>query len=138
MRTQTILLSFEPQGSPPSGDPPSFDVKSGPGQIRLLEGDETGLPADASYESRVEMTGESTFVENGFLSFDDGGLRLSTIGSGALEPSAEEGTLQGAVLWRVEGTGRYEGATGLLSSCFAVNPESGAGTEKQILRLFLP
>ena len=82
----------------------------------LLEGDEAGLPTEASYESRVEMTSESTFLESGFLSFDDGGLRLSTLGNGTLEPSAEEGTLQGAVLWRVEGTGRFEGATGFLSS----------------------
>jgi hypothetical protein len=138
VRKQTILLSFEPQGTPPSGDPPSFEVKSGPGQVRLLEGDETGLPTEASYETHVAMTSESTFVEDGLLSFDDGGLRLSTIGAGALEPSAEEGTLQGAVLWRVEGTGRFEGATGCLSSSFAVAMESGMGTEKQILRLFLP
>jgi hypothetical protein len=91
----------------------------------LLEGDGTGLPTEASSETHVEMTSESTFVEGGFLSFDDGGLRLSTIGNGALEPSAEEGTFQGVVLWGVEGTGRFQGATGFLSSSFAVAMESG-------------
>lgn len=138
LRKLTVLISFEPQGTPPSGDPPSFDVKSGTGKITLLEGDKTNLPAEVSYETHVEMTSESTFVETGSLSFDGGGLHLTTIGSGVLEPAAEEGTLQGAVMWRVEGAGRYEGATGLLSSCFAVNTENGVGTEKQVLRLFLP
>lgn len=44
MRHQTLLIRFEPQATPPEGEPPSFNVKSGPGTITLLDGDEAGLP----------------------------------------------------------------------------------------------
>lgn len=65
-------------------------------------------------------------------------LRLSTVGAGVLEPSSEEGTLQGAVTFGVEGSGRLSGATGLLTSNFEFHPEAGATIEHQLVRLFLP
>lgn len=138
MRRQTLLLRFEPQATPPEGEPPTFDVKSGPGTITLLEGDDSGVPTEASYETHVAMTGETTFTEDGEMVFDGGGLRLSTVGSGVIEPSAEEGTLRGAVSWRVEGTGRLSGATGLLSSNFEFQPGQGTAVEHQVVRLHLP
>jgi hypothetical protein len=138
MRRQTLLLRFEPQATPPAGDPPSFDVKSGPATIALLEGDDSWLPTEASYETRVTMTGETTFVEDGEIAFDGAGLRLSTVGAGIMEPTAEEGTMRGAVTWQVEGTGRLSGATGLLSSNFEFQPERGSAAEHQVARLFLP
>ena len=55
-RRQTLLLRFEPQATPPAGDPPSFDVKSGPGTVTLLEGDDAGVPTEASCETHVTMT----------------------------------------------------------------------------------
>ncbi len=113
---QTLLMAFRPQGTPPAGDPPSFEVKAGSGTVTLLEGDDRDVPASASYETRVTFTGEATFVEEGNIAFDGGGLRVSSVGSGAIEPSAEEGTLRGAVIWRVEGTGGWSGVTGLLAS----------------------
>lgn len=137
MRRQTLLLRFEPQATPPEGEPPSFDVKSGPGTVTLLEGDDSGVPTEASYETRVTMTGETTFVEDGEMVFDGGGLRIRTVGAGVIEPSAEEGTLQGAVTWQVEGTGRLSGATGLLSSNFEFQPGRGTAVERQVVRLFL-
>jgi hypothetical protein len=138
MRRQTILLRFEPQATPPEGDPPSFDVKSGPGTVTLLEGDEAGVPTEASYETHVTMTGETTFLEDGEIAFDGGGLRLRTVGTGVIEPSPEEGTMRGAVNWQVEGTGRLSGATGLVSSNFEFQSERGSAAEHQIVRLFLP
>jgi hypothetical protein len=138
MRRQTLLLRFEPQATPPAGDPPSFEVKSGPGTVTLLEGDDDGVPTEASYETRVTMTGEATFLEDGEITVDGGGLRLETAGTGTIEPSAEEGTMRGAVIWRVTGTGRLSGATGLLTSNFAFQPATGAAVEHQVLRLFLP
>jgi len=98
MRRQTLLLRFEPQATPPAGDPPSFDVKSGPGTVTLLEGDDDGVPTEASYETHVTMTGETTFLEDGGMTVDGGGLRLETVGTGTIEPSPEEGTLRGAVV----------------------------------------
>lgn len=137
MRRQTLLLRFEPQATPPEGDPPTFDVKSGPGTVTLLEGDDSGVPGEASYETHVTMTGEASFVEDGTMAFDGGGLRIRTVGAGVIEPSAEEGTLRGAVTWQVEGTGRLQGATGLLTSNFAFQPEQGTAVETQVARLFL-
>jgi hypothetical protein len=138
MRRQTLLIRFEPQATAPEGDPPSFNVKSGAGTVTFLEGDDSGVPTEASYETHVTMTGETSFDEEGEVLFDDGGLRLSTMGAGVIEPSAEEGTLQGSVTWQVEGTGRFSGATGLLSSNFLFEPERGTAVEHQLVRLFLP
>lgn len=138
MRRQTLLLRFEPQATPPAGDPPSFDVKSGPGTVSLLEGEDSGVPTEASYETHVTMTGETTFVEDGEIVFDGGSLRLRTVGAGVIEASAEEGTLRGAVTWQTEGTGRFSGATGLVSSNFEFQPERGVAREHQVVRLFLP
>lgn len=138
MRRQVLLLRFEPQSTAPAGDPPSFDIKSGPGTVTFLEGDATGAPTEASYETHVTLTGATSFVENGEMAFDYGTLRLTTVGAGVLEPSSEEGTLQGAVTFRVEGAGRLSGATGLLSSNFEFRPDAGTTIEHQLLRLFLP
>lgn len=138
MRRQTLLLRFEPQATPPAGDPPSFDVKSGPGTISVLDDAASWVPAEASYETHVAMTGQTTFDEDGEMVFDGASLRLRTVGSGVIEPSPEEGTLRGSVIWRVEGAGRLEGATGLLSSNFEFRPASGDAVEHQVVRLFLP
>jgi hypothetical protein len=138
MRRQTLLLRFEPRATPPAGDPPSFDVTSGPGTIDTLDGAGAWVPAEAAYETHVTMTGERTFVEDGEMTFDGAGLRLRTAGTGVIEPSAEEGTLRGSVIWEVEGSGRLDGATGLLTSNFEFRPETGAAVEHQVVHLFLP
>ena len=138
MRRQTLLLGFETQTTPPAGDAPSLTVNSGPGSVTLLEGDDSWVPTEASYKTRVTVTGETTFVEDGEIFFDGAGLRLSTVGAGIIEPSAEEGTLRGAVTWQVEGTGRLSGATGLVSANFEFHPGSGGAVEYHIVRLFLP
>jgi hypothetical protein len=138
MRRQTLLLRFEPQATPPTGDPPSFDIKSGAGTVTLLEGDPTGVPAEASYETHVTLTGDTSFVEEGEMAFDYGTLILSTVGAGILEPSGEEGISQGAVTFEVVGAGGLSGVTGLLSSNFAFRTETGTAVEHQVMQLFLP
>lgn len=138
MRRQTLLLRFEPRATPPAGEPPTFDVTSGPGTVTLLAGDDSAVPAEASYQTHVTMTSETTFVEEGEIAFDGGGLRLVTVGAGVIEPSPEEGTLRGAVTWQVEGTGRWSGASGLVSSNFEFRPEQGSAAEHQVVRLYLP
>jgi hypothetical protein len=138
VRRQILLVSFQPQATSPTGDPPSFDVKSGPGTVTLLAGDRQGVPTEISYETHVAMTGETTFTEDGTITVDGGGLRVSTVGAGVIEQSAEEGTLRGSVIWNVVGSGRWSCATGLLTSNFEFRPEQGTATEHQVLRLFLP
>jgi hypothetical protein len=135
---QTLLLTFQPQGTPPAGQPPSFDVKSGPGSVRLLDGDGSAVPTQASYETHVVLTGEMSFTEEGNLTFEDGGLRLTSVGEGVIEPSAEEGVLRGAVIWRVEGTGGWSGATGLLTSNFLFRPDNGTAEEQVVARIVRP
>jgi hypothetical protein len=137
VRRQILLVSFQPQATPPSGDPPAFDVKSGPGTVTLLSGDDQGVPTEISYETHVQMTGETTFVEDGTITVDGGGLRVTTVGTGVIEPSPEEGTLRGSVIWDLTGTGRLSGTTGLLTSNFEFTPEQGTAFEHQVLRLFL-
>jgi hypothetical protein len=44
MRRQVLLMSFQPQATPPEGNPPAFDVKSGPGTVTLLDGDDQASP----------------------------------------------------------------------------------------------
>jgi hypothetical protein len=139
VRRLTLLLTFEPQATPPEGEPPAFAVKSGSGRVTVLDGDPGDAPDLASYESRVQVTGQTTFDETGTLTLGDGTLDLTTIGQGSMEPSAEgEPVMQGAVAWRVAGGGRYAGATGTVVSSFVADLSTGAAVERQIVRLFLP
>jgi hypothetical protein len=137
MRRQVLLVSFQPQATAPTGEPPAFDVKSGPGTVTLVDGAESGVPTEISYETHVTMTGETSFVEEGTITVDGGGLQVTTVGAGVIEPSPEEGTLRGSVIWNVTGTGRWSDASGLLTSNFEFRPEQGTGLEHQVLRLFL-
>lgn len=138
MRRQTFHLRFEPRATEPEGQPPTFAVKSGPGVVRVVDGDPDGAPSEVSYSSQVRLTGEATLVEEGTMSLDGGELRMSTVGEGVMEPSPAEGFLRGAVLWRLEGTGRLAGVTGLVSSSFLHDAAAGAGVEHQIVQLFRP
>jgi hypothetical protein len=138
MRRQILLVSFQPQATTPSGEPPAFDVKSGPGTVALLAGDEDGVPTEISYETHVILTGETTFLETGTITVNGGALQVTTAGTGVIEPSAEEGTLRGSVIWSLVGTGRLSGTTGLLTSNFEFRPDTGTAQEEQVLRLFLP
>jgi hypothetical protein len=75
------------------------------------------------------------------MTFDGGtdGIVFTTLGEGYLGPSPEEGRLQGSVIWRIEeGEGRFAGATGLITSNFLMNAETGEVAEKQVISLFLP
>jgi hypothetical protein len=138
VRRQTLLLRFELQATPPAGEPPAFDIKSGPGAVTLLEGEDGGLPDEVSYETHVTLTGETSFLEEGEMQFGYGTLRLSTVGAGLLEPTPEDGLSRGAVVFRVVGAGGSSGVTGLLTSNFEFQAASGTAVEQQVLRLFLP
>ena len=76
----------------------------------------------ASFESVVTMTGESSFLESGSIHF--GGthaLRFSTVGQGYLGASADPSLKHGTINWRVNGgEGQFVGATGLITSNFTV------------------
>jgi hypothetical protein len=133
-----MFAEFADQATAPEGDPPALTVHGESTQIRALEGD---APARAEFDTRVTMTGETSFDEHGTMTFDGGtdGIVFTTLGEGYLGPSPEEGRLQGSVIWRIEeGEGRFAGATGLITSNFLMNAETGEVAEKQVISLFLP
>jgi hypothetical protein len=140
MARLVLLAKFRDQATPPEGDPPSLSVHGESEEIRLLEGDQGSVPERASLDTRVTMTGETTFDEDGTVDFGDAGsIRVSTVGEGTIAPSAEEGVQHGSVIWRVDsGEGRFDGASGLITSNFRVQAEGGQANEVQVLDLFLP
>jgi hypothetical protein len=133
-----MFAEFADQATAPAGDPPSLTVHGESTRIEALDG---YAPARAEFDTKVTMTGETAFDEEGTMTFDGAGdgIGFTTLGAGYLGPSPEEGLLQGSVIWRVEeGRGRFSGATGLITSNFLMNAESGEVAEKQVIALFLP
>lgn len=78
---------------------------------------------EASFESEVTFTGETSFQETGAVAFGAGNaLHFTTVGSGYLGPSADPGRKHGTVMWRIDGgEGQFAGATGLITSNFFVH-----------------
>ena len=135
----TLHARFDDEADAPAGDPPQFTVRGHTDRVTVLDGDAGGAPEHADYETHVTITGETTFVEDGVITFGNGDrLRVSTVGEGTLEPSAEPGLLRGSVIWRVDGgEGRFAGASGLVTSNFMFTPERGTATEHQLFELML-
>jgi len=76
-----------------------------------------------SFESEVTFRGETSFHEEGTITFGTNGhrLRFSTVGQGYLGASADPVQKQGGVTWTVEGgEGQFAGASGLITSNFLV------------------
>ena len=131
-------LEFAPEATPREGNPPpGFAVRASGGKITVLGGDAGLLSGPVSYETEVTMTGGSTFVEKGTLVIGDRRMSIDNVGEGVLEPSAQAGVMQGAVLWRVEGWSPDGTIRGLLATSFRLEPETGRSGENQVLRLFI-
>ena len=84
-------------------------------------------PAErASFTSSVTMREDGEFTEDGTIDFGAAGtLRFSTVGTGRMGPSAQDGLTHGGIVWQVDGgTGPLAGASGIVTSNFTV---SGAG-----------
>src|SRR5262245_57173443 len=68
------------------------------GVLESLPGEE------ATFESEVVFTGNSSFFESGAIAFGDGHyLRFTSVGGGFLGASADPSLKHGSVMWRVEG-----------------------------------
>ena len=93
---------------------------------------------EATFESEVVFTGDSSFLESGAIAFGDGHhLRFTTVGSGFLGSSADPSLKHGSVMWRVEGgAGQFAGASGLITSNFFVG-EAGEMTDHHLGVLFV-
>lgn len=93
----------------------------------------------AAFESEVRLNGDGTFTESGTISFGPSHrLRFSTVGRGTLGPSAEEGVMAGAIIWKIdEGEGQFVGASGYVTSNFTVG-SAGEVKDNQIGVIFVP
>jgi|SRR5690242_18353822 hypothetical protein len=93
----------------------------------------------ATFESEVQMTSPSTFIESGRIGYGKAaGVTFKTTGQGVLGASGTDGLQRGAVIWEVtEGRGQFAGATGLITSNFTVGSK-GQVVDNHYVRLFLP
>ena len=131
-----FFAEFSDQATQPEGEPPTLTVHGESTRVMAITG---ATPERAVFDTQVTMTGETAFDEQGTMTFDGGGdsIRFTTLGQGYLGPSLEEGLMEGSVIWRVEGgAGRFAGATGLITSNFLMEAESGKVAEKQVITLF--
>jgi hypothetical protein len=111
----------------------------------LPAGVETSLkPAEgelAFLESKLQITGQGTYQENGEISFGDEGehlLRFSTLGQGHMASDLEPGVMAGTASWKVEGgEGQFAEATGFITSTFTIK-ESGERSDFHCGLIFLP
>ena len=63
----------------------------------------------------------------------------TTLSDGTLGPSAQPDVLHGAALYRITGgSGRFDGAGGLITSNFLLHPATGEFEERQVTVVFLP
>lgn len=93
----------------------------------------------ARFESQVTFTGETSFQEEGSITFGDSQHRLyfSTVGQGYIGSSADSQLKHGSVIWKVErGEGQLAGATGLITSNFFVS-STGEVTDNHFGVLFV-
>ena len=98
-----------------------FVTKVGPDGLSSLV--ESADGDDASFESEVRFSDESTFVEAGTIQFGrSNALTFHTVGVGVLESSPDPHLKHGTVMWEVEGgEGQFAGATGRITSNFFVS-----------------
>jgi hypothetical protein len=142
MRRLIISARFAAEATQPSGEPPEVDVEGRSEWVSVHAADESDAGIDSlRYSSHAKFKGESTFTERGRLTVDegDGALDFATFAEGFLGPSADPELYHGSVSWRIEGGhGRFEGASGLITSNFVLRPSSGEVDERQVAVVFLP
>ena len=116
--TSSLSNSFGARG-------PRFSIKDGPQE-------------KASFKSNVHVLENGEFTEDGTIDFGTAGkLRFSTIGTGWMGPSAEDGLLHGAIMWKVDGgSGPLRRATGIITSNFTFS-EAGDVVDNQWGVLFV-
>jgi hypothetical protein len=142
MQRITMSAEFRGEAAEPSGEPPHTDPRATTVTIQAHSDD--GSPVGiqkASYENYASYTGPSTFTETGTIAFDEGEgeLQIATVGEGTLGPSASSDVLHGAVVYRITGgAGRFEGASGLITSNFLLWPSTGQFEERQVAVVFVP
>ena len=149
MRQLLYALQFKGQAQPASEgsttlkattSAPSAAISTTIGPEGVAGSLQPAAGGTAQFESEVTLTGETSFQEQGTITFGDGGhrLRFSTVGEGYIAPSQDPALMQGAVIWRIEsGEGQFASAGGLITSNFTVS-ESGEVVDNQFGVLLVP
>lgn len=148
MRQVVFALQFKGNASPVPGADGKLQVRTSAGSQVLRTGlspkgvqaaVEAGGGESATFESEVQITGEGTFLESGSITYGGAGkVTFKTVGQGLIGPSGFKDLQRGAVMWEVTGgEGQFAGATGLITSNFAVDA-GGEAVDNQFARLFLP
>ena len=139
MQRLTILTHFRGSAAEPSGEPPQTDPRASSVSVEVVQdGGSVDLIERASYENHATFTSESTFAETGSIRYDDSELQITTLVDGTLGPSAQPDVLHGAALYRITGgSGRFDGASGLITSNFLLHPATGEFEERQVTVVFL-
>jgi hypothetical protein len=141
MQRLRISAKFRGDATQPEGEPPEVDVESSSESIQASAADGPDPALDSlSYRTHVTFTGETTFIETGTISAgDQDELDIVSVGEGTLAPSVEPELMHGSVIWRItQGRGRFEGASGLITSNFLLTPSTGDVDEQQVAVVFLP
>jgi hypothetical protein len=142
MQRISMSAHFRGEAAEPSGEPPQTDPRATSVCVEAFAADGTDAAIDrASYANHVSFTGEPTFTETGTLTLGDDGdeVDLVTVGEGTLAPSAQPELLHGSVIWRIAaGRGRFDGASGLISSNFLLWPATGDVDDWQVGVVFVP
>jgi hypothetical protein len=134
MRQLTYTMHFRGQASPSTENAKVLRMTSS-GTSSTMEtvvgptGVETTLhPASgdlAFLECEVRLAGQDSFEGKGVLTFGEEGeheVRFATVHAGHFGPSTIAGMMAGSVSWHVQGgTGRFQSATGLITSVFTLN-----------------
>jgi hypothetical protein len=131
-------MRFTGHATQPAGEPPEVDVHSETESVTVEGGEGAGIDV-VSYDTHVTFTSETSFTESGRVAVgrDGDSLLIQTVGKGYIGPSADPSILHGAVIWRIDGgEGAMEGASGLLTSNFQLQPETGDVTEYQVAVIF--
>lgn len=132
MRQIGYAMQFKGSAGPKRGKENELTAKSGSATSGLANSlgargprlsIKDGPREKASFKSSVQVLEDGAFTETGTIDFGKAGkLRFSTIGTGWMGPSAEEGLVHGAVTWRVDsGSGPLRRATGIITSNFTVS-----------------
>jgi hypothetical protein len=142
MQRLTISAELRGEAAEPGGEPPQTEPRARSVSVDAVAADGSAVMIERlSYENHAIFTGESTFTETGTIATGQpaGELDVISVGEGTLGPSADRKLLHGAVMYRiVAGRGRFDGASGVITSNFLLAPATGQYVEKQVAIVFLP
>ena len=93
---------------------------------------EVELPDGATFDSEVMLAAGGAFREHGTICLATGSeLHFRTLGAGSLVDSPDPDVSHGSVIWELDGgTGRFEHASGRISSTFTVGADGRVDDEQ--------